>query len=408
MATVKMVLNKDRKKSCGGYSLVVQLIHKRIRRVLYTPYTLKEEEFDKLLQKAVYIEQGSFTRKQINEINIFSKRKCSGIEKVISTLSRLNPAYTSDDIMRRYRLDQSDKYLKTFCERLIEKKISLDKLGMAKAIRSTQRSLERYIGVRMVEFKDIDYLFVKEYENYLCSTGVTQNTVSFYLRNFQTIYNLAYETGIDMHDNYPFRKIQIRHNKTAKRALKLDIIKKIANFDLSDFEHLERVRDMFMFSFYTRGMCFVDIVHLESSNIVDGVIRYKRRKTNQPLQITVTKPLQSILDKYRGDEIYVLPFLNASSQSSLYKKYQAIYGMLYRDLKELRTLLGITTPLTFHVARHSWATIAKELGASTSAISEGLGHSSEKTTTIYLKEFDSSVIDKINEKVVSFSMERIE
>lgn len=403
MATVKVVLNRDRKKRCGGYSLVIQIIHKRIRRVIYTPYVLKEEEFDSDKQKAVYMGSGGFSRKQIREINNFVDKKRCEVEKIIAVISARNPTYTSEDVVWKYRQDQSDKYLITFFERLIEKREASDKMGTGRALRSTLRSLERYIGRKEVVFSDIDHNFVKDFQSYLYGTGVVQNTVSFYMRNFQTIYNLAYNSGIEMGDNNAFRKIQIRHSKTVKRALKQAVIEKIAKLDLSHSEPLDKARDLFMFSFYTRGMCFVDIVYLKHADIVDGVIRYRRHKTFQHLQVAVTAPLQKLIDKYGGDPIYVLPFLNESGQPTLYKKYQAVYGLFYRNLKELQKILGISTSLTFHVARHSWATIAKEQGAPTSAISEGLGHSSEKTTIIYLKEFDSSIIDKINEKIVSFS-----
>lgn len=404
MTTVKAVLNKDRKKRCGGYSLVVQIIHKRVRRIIYTPYVLNDSEFDPNSQKAVYTDGQRFNRKQIREINDFVDKKIQEVNKIIDFISARNPNYIAEDIVWKYRQDQSDKYLLTFCERLITKKEALDKMGMAKALRSTLRSLGRHIGRREVTFKDIDHHFVKDYENYLYSTGIVQNTVSFYMRNFQTIYNLAYDSGVEMNDNQAFHRIQIRNSKTVKRALKKEVIRSISTLELAHDKHLDRARDLFMFSFYTRGMCFVDIVYLKHTDIVDGAIRYRRHKTNQYLQVAVTEPLQRLIDKYRGDQTYVLPFLSESTQPTLYKKYQSVYGVLYRSLKELQEMLDLSTPLTFHVARHSWATIAKEQGVSTSAISEGLGHTSEKTTIIYLKEFDHSVIDLINEKIVSFSM----
>lgn len=402
MTTVKAVLNKDREKKSGGYSLVVQIIHRRVRRVIYTPYVLREGDFDPVARKAIYTNGQRFNRKQIREINHFVEKKTQEVHRIIDFIAERNPSYVVDDIVWKYRQAQSDRYLITFCERLIAKKEASGKMGTAKALRSTLRSLLRYIGRREITFNDIDHHFVKEYESYLQSTGVAQNTVSFYLRNFQTIYNLAYDSGVEMNDNQAFSKIHIRHSKTVKRALKQEVIQRIATLDLAGNEHLDRARDLFMFSFYTRGMCFVDIVYLKYTDIVDEVIHYRRHKTNQYLQVTVTQPLQKLIDKYCGDKTYVLPFLNESTQPTQYKQYQATYGVLYRSLKELQELLDIPTPLTFHVARHSWATIAKEQGAPTSAISEGLGHMSEKTTSIYLKEFDHSVIDMINEKIVSF------
>lgn len=403
MATVKAVLNKDRIKKQGDYALVIQIIHKRVKRVIYTPYKLKEVEFDPMLQKAVYVNGIRYTRKQIKEINHFIELKKIEIQKIISQIATQNKNFRVEDIVAKYHLDQSDKYLITFIESHIAKKESQGKIGTARALRSTLRSLKKYIGNRVVEFVDVDYHFVKQYEEFLGNRNIKQNTIGFYLRNLKTIYNLAHESGIEMSVCDAFSKIKINTEKTVKRALKQEVIEKLSLMFFSDEPELEKARDLFMFSFYTRGMSFVDIIYLRHSDIVGGVIYYRRRKTNQLMEVAVTAPLQRLIDKYKTDDTYVLPFINESDQPTLYKKYISVYGIFYRNLNRIREILHLTTPLTTYVARHSWATIAKELGVSTTIISEGLGHASEKTTRIYLKEFDRSVLDRVNEKITSFS-----
>lgn len=404
MATIKTVLNKDRIQKQGDYALVIQIIHKRVKRVIYTPYKLKEDEFNAVEQKAIYTNGVRYTHKQIREINHFTERKKVEIAKVIAYITAHDKCFTAEDIAKKYYLDQSDKYLITYTERLIAKKEALGKMGSAKGFLSTLRSIKRFMGTQTIEFNDIDYHFIKRYEEYLHNTNIKQNTVSFYLRNFRTIYNMAYDDGIEMNNHNAFHKVRIKITKTVKRALKQEIIEQISLIDLTDKPELDKARDLFMFSFYTRGMSFVDIIYLRHTDIVEDVIYYKRRKTDQYLEIAVTAPLRKLIDKYNTDQIYVLPFINGSNQPTLYKKYQAVYGNIYRNLRVLQKRLHLSTPLTTYVARHSWATIAKEQGVSTTIISEGLGHSSEKTTQIYLKEFDRSVIDRVNEKIVSFSV----
>lgn len=402
MATVKAVLNKDRVKKHGEYPLVIQVIHKRKKRVVYTPYNLKVDEFDLLEQKAVYTDGLLRTRKLIKEICRFISMKKKEFERVIDQVAACSKNYTSEDIILKYRLNQSDKYLVTFMEHHVAEKEALGKMGTARAMRSTLRSLQLFMGNRIVEFSDIDYNFVKRYEEFLCKRNVKQNTVCFYLRNLRTVYNLAYENHIEMGEHNAFRKITIKTTKTVKRALKLETIEEICRLDLSETPNLDRARDLFMFSFYTRGMSFVDIIYLKHRDVIDDVICYKRRKTGQYMEVAITKPLQKLMDKYGTDKTYVLPFINEHDRPTLYQQYQAAYGALYRDLHQLQKILNLSAPLTTYVARHSWATIAKELGASTTIISEGLGHTSEKTTRIYLKDFDRSVIDLINEKIVSY------
>lgn len=403
MATIKAVLNKDRIKKHGDYSLVIQILHKRVKRVIYTPCKLKEDEFDPITQKARYTNGVRYTHKQIKEINYLIEQKKNEITSIVDYLSMRDTDFTVADILKKYHFGQNDKYLATYIERLIDRKEAQGKMGSAKSFLSTLRSLQRFMGTREVEFKEIDHHFVKRYEEFLLGTNIKQNTVGFYLRNFRTIYNMAFDQGIEMNDHSAFGKIKIKVTKTVKRALKQEVIEKISLMDLSENHELDKARDLFMFSFYTRGMSFVDIIHLQHSDIVDGVIYYRRHKTNQSLQVAVTEPLRRIIDKYNTDPTYVLPFINQNNQPTLYKRYQASYGCIYRSLRVLQKQLNLNTPLTTYVARHSWATIAKEQGASTSVISEGLGHSSENTTRIYLKEFDRSVIDRVNEKIVSFS-----
>lgn len=404
MATVKTVLNKDRIQKQGDYALVIQIIHKRVKRVIYTPYKLKENEFNAEEQKAIYTDGTRYTHKQIREINHFTELKKVEIAKIIAYTTVQDRCFTVDDIAKKYYLDQSDKYLITYTERLIAKKEALGKMGSAKGFLSTLRSIKRFMGTQTIEFNDIDYHFIKQYEEYLHNTNIKQNTVSFYLRNFRAIYNMAYDDGIEMNDYNAFQKVRIKITKTVKRALKQEIIERISLMDLADKSELDKARDLFMFSFYTRGMSFVDIIYLRHTDIIEDVIYYRRRKTDQYLEIAVTEPLRKLIDKYNTDETYVLPFINEGNQPTLYKKYQAAYGNIYRSLRVLQKRLHLSTPLTTYVARHSWATIAKEQGASITIISEGLGHSSEKTTRIYLKEFDRSVIDRVNEKIVSFSV----
>ena len=162
---------------------------------------------------------------------------------------------------------------------------------------------------------------------------------------------------------------------------------------------LEFARDIFLFSFYPRGMSLVDIVFLRKEHIFDNAIHYVRHKSSQPLRITITEPLAALIAKYDNDSPYIFPILRDNAPFSHYDQYRSALARINRNLKRVGLKLGLTTPLTTYVARHTWATLAKQCGAPVAVISEGLGHASEKITHIYLKEFDSDVLDRINEIV---------
>lgn len=156
-----------------------------------------------------------------------------------------------------------------------------------------------------------------------------------------------------------------------------------------------------MFSFYCRGMSFVDVIHLRNDWVVKDTIFYARSKTGQRLQVGLLPDLQKIIEKYRTDSPYIFPYIDSGSSRSVYTQYRYALGMINRYLKQLGRLLHIDLPLTTYVARHSWATIAKNEGIPISLISEGLGHTSEKTTQIYLASFPVDAVNRVNESVAA-------
>ena len=156
---------------------------------------------------------------------------------------------------------------------------------------------------------------------------------------------------------------------------------------------------MFLFSFYTRGMSFIDMAYLKKKDLSNGILSYRRRKTGQQLFIRWEKCMQEIVDKYDTDYCspFLLPILKYPYDRNQYK------NMLYRtnkSLKEIAKMAGLSIPLTLYVARHSWASIAKSKNIPISVISEGMGHDSEMTTQIYLASLDNAVVDRANAQIL--------
>ena len=146
-------------------------------------------------------------------------------------------------------------------------------------------------------------------------------------------------------------------------------------------------------------MSFVDMVFLKKENIKCNFIEYYRHKTQQLIRVSLTDQLKDIISRYRNDTDCIFPVIDDSSGLSPYRQYRLALGKAERRLKQLGQRLGYEVELTTYVARHSWATQAKECGIPVSVISEGLGHTSEKTTRIYLKEFDQKVLDECDQLV---------
>ena len=233
----------------------------------------------------------------------------------------------------------------------------------------------------------------------ISSTGLTLNSISFYMRILRAIYNKAVKDGLDQ-DKHPFCNVFTKTTKTAKRAVSMDTIQKLASAEIKNKTE-QLARDLFLFSFYTRGMAFVDIAFLRKADIHNGYLIYKRKKTGQELKVAWRKQMQDIVDRHPSkDGEHLLGVLDSKSVKTLRFQYHYKQCHINEALKRLANRLGLGVHLTMYVARHSWATIAKERNVPISVISDGMGHNSEKTTQIYLKSVDADVIDRSNDLLI--------
>lgn len=171
--------------------------------------------------------------------------------------------------------------------------------------------------------------------------------------------------------------------------------------DLSNNPSADFARDMFTISFMLRGMSLIDMAFLKKTDLCNGYITYRRRKTGQLLTIKWTTEMQAILNKYPTNKsIFLLPIIKNAGVNERYAYRNAGYNINH-NLKTIAKKVGITIPLTLYVARHSWASAAKSKGIPLSVISEGMGHDSMATTQIYLAALDTTLIDQANSLILS-------
>ncbi|MCM1142285.1 MAG: tyrosine-type recombinase/integrase, partial [Muribaculum sp.] len=188
--------------------------------------------------------------------------------------------------------------------------------------------------------------------------------------------------------------------KTVKRAIPLEAVRKMKNLDLTLTQRLDFARDMFLMSFYLRGISFIDLAYLKKSDLKNGYLSYRRRKTNQMLTIEWTKDMQTLLDKYQENPTeYLMPIITRLDVNQR-NTYRNVGYNINHNLKTIAPMIGVNIPLTMYVARHSWASAAKAKGIPLSVISEGMGHDSEATTQIYLASLETSVVDKANSLIL--------
>lgn len=391
MASVKVKFRPSTVNGKEG-TIYYQIIHKRVIRQIKTDYRIIAEEWDEK-SGAVIIATDS----RISILRSVKERINRDVERLNTVISRLHGSgkeFTANDIVEGFHESVNEQSFSQFMECVIIQLKRLNRERTAETYTATLNSFMRFRKANDVLLDEINSDLMMEYEAYLKMQGVTMNTVSFYMRILRAAYNRAVEKGLTEQRN-PFRHVYTGIDKTVKRAIPLKAIKWIKELDLSLKPSLDFARDMFLFSFYTRGMSFIDMAYLRKKDLQNGILSYRRRKTGQQLFIRWEKCMQEIIDKYpKIGTDYLLPIIKKSGNER--QQYRNALRLVNNKLKEISVMVGLQTNLTMYVSRHSWASIAKSKNVPLAIISEGMGHDSEATTQIYLASLDSSLIDKAN------------
>ena len=397
MASIKV---KFRPSSVNGKKGVIyyQIIQNRVIRQLRTDYHVAIDDWDE--ENFIVKTDNSEQQKELVEIQENINWDVKRLEYVVSLLEKKEKEFSADDIINFYEEHLNELSLFSFMREQIKRLQKEDKQRTAETYTTTLYSIGRFLNHKDILMDEITSDLIKKYEESLHEQGVTKNSSSFYMRIVRAAYNRAVSIGV-IEQHYPFKEVYTGIDQTVRHALPLSFIKRMKDMDYSNNQPLEFARDMFMFSFYTRGMAFVDMSFLKKTDLTDGSLVYRRRKNGQKLFVRWEPCMQEIVDKYAAapENPYLLniltpPFKNERNQ------YKNVLYQLNKSLKEVGTDLGLNFPLTMYVARHSWASIAHSKDVDVSVISEGLGNDSEQATQIYLASLDNTLVDKANSSIL--------
>lgn len=323
------------------------------------------------------------------------------MQRIIRDKDAEGISYTIDDIAKEIQQLPSSQSVFAFFRQQIVKKEKMQCIGTkSNYVSATNRFME-FRGNEDLTFSQMTSEMMEMYQAWLWNRGVGQNTVAFYLRTLRTLYNKAVEAG-QAPPNDIFSHVQTANVRTAKRAITVKEIRKIEKLDLPRGFSLDKARDLFLISFYLRGMAFVDMAFLKKTDLKCSMVNYNRRKTHQNLNIEWMKPMQTIIDKYAEqtkDSPYLLPILTGK-ESSPYTAYRKVEHNTNYNLKKIGEMVGLKIPLTTYVARHTWASVALHMNIPIATISEGMGHNSFKTTQIYLQSLDMATINEANARII--------
>jgi len=397
MATIKVKFRPSTVADREG-TIYYQIIHERKVKQLFSDYRVFSYEWDET-RSMVTTTQKSDRKSYILSILERIRWDVERLTKISRKLEADGLAYTADDVIDEFNRYANEYSLFNFMEGII---IKLKQNGKVRTSETYTAALNSFKKFRKDEDIMLDCLtsqIMEAYEAWHQSRGVAPNTISFYTRILRAVYNRAVEEDVVENRN-PFRHVYTGVDKTVKRALPLPVIKKIKALDLSLAPSLDYARDMFIMSFMLRGMSFIDMAYLRKTDLANGYVIYRRRKTGQQLTIEWTKEMQLILDKYpENASDYLLPIIRNPGTNERCA-YRNVGYNINHNLKKIAKKVGVSIPLTLYVARHSWASAAKAKGIPISVISEGMGHDSETTTQIYLASLDASVVDKANSLIL--------
>lgn len=396
--TTKLLLNTSRMKNDGTFPIITRITFNRKIVKIPTGHCVPQKDWD---EKKQQVKSSSKVSNSITRLNHVLKSHESRIYDEVSKLEledRLN-GLNPKELKQILLSTPSDNKVGVYehIDLLIEEKLAARKNSSALAYRGVKRKLYALMGDKLHRYDQIDYSLLKKLETKHLADGGGMGGFGVYMRTLRAIYNRAIKDNLVSTERYPFNDYKIKSVDTQRRALSEADFLKFKNLDLQS--PLLQAQEYFMASFYMRGMNYIDLAYLKTSNIEGDFdrVRYRRNKTGKYFSIKISDPLKTILKKYVSSlakEDYIFPIL--SLQTPVEKHHETIKNKRKRLNQKLRKIAAIHgfEPFTIYAARHTYATMGKRKGVPTAVIQESLGHKTEAITQAYLSSFDNSVVDE--------------
>jgi integrase/recombinase XerD len=391
-------LDTRRAKKDGTYPLVMRLGHNERTTSILIGTSIHQKDWDaknRLIKKS-YSGVNSVSR--LN--NMIQKKKSDAIDTMLK-LNESGELATLSLTALKDKLVRENKGISfcTFTQEIIEDLKKANRIGTARSYKGTMSVLKEFNKGRDLSFSDITYSFLIKFETAHLQKGNAYNGLAVYMRTIRAIYNKAIKTGVVEKEWYPFEAYKIKTEPTEKRALEWSFLKKIIELNI-DKEHIcFNARNYFVASYMMYGMNFTDMAFLKKEDIVRGRIQYRRKKTSKLYDIKITPQLDTILKYYKSiqkESDYIFPILKRDGAILQDRDIMWARKRYNKKLKILAKLCKIETNLTSYVSRHSFATQAMLHQVPLNAISTMLGHSSLKTTEIYIKSLPNNILDGYN------------
>jgi len=398
MANIKTLLDLRRAKSDGTFNIIFRIIDFKKVYTINSGVALPQNYWDE--------RKGQVAKEYPNAklLNIKLSKHFFKIEQAVLSLDDEFSIEKLKAMLSGKPQDEAPETFQVFADKIIQQMMEANRVGNALVYQTAVNRLIAYCG-KDVSFEEVNYKLLDQFSHHLTTSGLKINSVSNYFRSIRAIYNKAIKMKVVDRSFYPFHDISIKSEKTAKRAILKDDITKLLQIHVEKNSTCWRSLNYFMLSFLLRGISFTDLAYLKHSNIIDGRIEYKRRKTHKNYSVKLLPEAEMLFQQFEvvGSK-YLLPILSNDAVEDSLKTKKVIRQFIKttnKYLKRLSVEVGLDSPVTTYTSRHSFGTIAKRLGYSNEMIAESLGHEyGNKITNIYLDSFETKVIDEMHQHVI--------
>lgn len=399
MATVTPVLWKHKKNARGEHPIWLRFSDNRRDLYLSLGVFVKPKHWNPRQQRV------RKSHPLTDDINDLIVERLTEAEREILRRKRLREPITAEVLKQVVvgREEATDFF--AFAERHVATLHRRGNIARERRLRATLDKLRAFAGAPL-PFEQITPQLLTDFETH-CLTVLEnrQTTVGTNLSDLRALYNRAVKEEVVDDATNPFRRFTIRRGK-ARERVKLTLAEVQALDDLDLDGGLAHARDFFLFAFYAAGIRFSDVLTMTHGRVIEGDdetpdrLVYRQGKTGARQSVMLTQQARRILGRYMTDdgdaEAFIFPMLrdyDLSTPQKLHNAKASQNTLVNRHLKTLAAMAGIDKSLSTHIARHSFADLARTSGLSIYDVSKLLGHSTIKQTETYLRGFDGEALD---------------
>lgn len=351
------------------------------------------------------------------------KYELQEIEKKAIEISNTLDIFTFEAFEKKYLRNNGDgSNVFYHYQKYIAELTSFKQFGTASNYNLSQKSILNFlkdvkkINSSKLHFQEISTSWLKEYQFYMIETcKKSYTTLSMYVRALRTIYNKAIESGDIDKELYPFGKSKyvIPSMRSVKRALSKEDLKVLYYSEPKTTEQA-KAKDFWFLSYLCNGINIKDLANLKWGDIKGETIEFLRQKTKQtsvanlkPVSLVYSEYTKNIIEKYgnvsKEKDQLIFPFISkGKTDKERFNSVKNFTKFINQHMKKLALDNNVSSDISTYWARHSFATIAIQNGASKEQIQESMSHSSVKTTELYFAGFEDSTKIEINKKLLQF------